>query len=221
MKIANLASLAIIPLLFGCAAKQMGSTPQAQKILYTTDGKREVPEWVYERPFFEKEDRVFVSGVVDIDGNQNPSRGLTAADLQARAELSKAIQTRLSAKLQFANEGFGYDEQLLHQIVSMASDLSSLTNIRIEKRGYAQLLLDQGSYKQTRYSCYSLASVPRSDLQRMIANAIRQSEQGGKISPSFRKKIDREWDRFFDDSSAQKEASNLQTTDTDSKSEAQ
>lgn len=207
MKTLGLITLIALPIVAACSSKNFGgATPSAQKVIYTTDGSREIPEWVYEKPFFEKENRVFVSGVVDIDGNQNPSRGLTAADLQARAELTKTIQARLSAKLQFANEGFGYDEQVLNQIVSMASDVNSLNNVRIEKRGYAQLLLDQGSYQQTRFSCYSLASVPRSDLQRMIANAIRQAEQGGKISPSFRKKIDQEWDRFFGEDETQSEA---------------
>ncbi len=182
----------------GCATKS-AMLPDADRVLSTTDGKNELPEWVYLRPLSERDGRVFVSGVVDIAGDQSPSRGLTAADLQARAELAKQIRTRLSAKLQYANEGFGYDNQVLEGIISQASDVNHMSDVRIAERGFAKILVKNGNGNEVRYTCYSLASVDAQDLKRMIARSLAEAEGRGRISTSFRKKIDREWNRFFDE----------------------
>ncbi len=182
----------------GCSSK-MARLPDADKVLSTTDGKNEIPEWVYLRPLREENGRVLVSGVVDISGDQSPSRGLTAADLQARAELAKQIRTKLSAKLQYANEGFGYDNQVLDGIISQASDINHMSDVRIAERGFAKVLVNNGIGSQVRYTCYSLASVDAQDLKRMIARSLAEAEGRGQISESFRKKIDKEWERFFND----------------------
>jgi hypothetical protein len=182
----------------GCATKS-AMLPDADRVLSTTDGKNELPDWVYLRPISEKDGRVFVSGVVDISGEQSPSRGLTAADLQARANIAKQIRTRLSARLQFANQGFGYDNQVLEGIISQASDVSHMSGVRIAERGFAKILVRNGNGGQVRYTCYSLASVDAQDLKQMITRSIAEAEGNGKISKSFRQKIDREWNRFFDE----------------------
>lgn len=185
----------------GCSSK-MAMLPDADQVLSTTDGKGEIPKWVYLQPLREENGRVLVSGVVDISGDQSPSRGLTAADLQARAELAKQIRTRLSSKLQYANEGFGYDNQVLDGIITQASDVNHMSDVRIAERGFAKVLVKNGAGSQVRYTCYSLASVDAQDLKRMIARSLAEAEGRGKISESFRKKVDKEWNRFFDESSS-------------------
>lgn len=181
----------------GCSSK-MAMLPDADRVLSTTDGKNEIPKWVYLQPLREENGRVLVSGVVDISGDQSPSRGLTAADLQARAELAKQIRTRLSYKLQYANEGFGYDNQVLEGIISQASDVNHMSDVRIAERGFAKVLVNNGVGSQVRYTCYSLASVDANELKKMIARSLAEAEGRGQISQSFRKKLDREWNNFFD-----------------------
>lgn len=167
------------------------------KIVFSTDGSKSFPSWVYDKAYYEEGDRVFVSGVVDLSSDQNPSRGLSAADLQARAELGKIVQSTISSQLQLANEGFGYSDQILHQIINLASRLEGLQNVRIEKRGYAQIQIQDGKELRDRFTCYSQASVPKVDLDRMIQRSLRTVEKSGDISPEFREKVEKSWRSFF------------------------
>jgi uncharacterized protein YcfL len=181
----------------GCASKQ--SNLAEHRVIYTTDGSGVLPKWVFDNPIQEKDGKMLISGVVDIAGNQSPSRGLTAADLQARAEIAKQIKTRIAVKLQYANEGFGYDNQVLSQIVSQASDTTHMVNVRIVERGFAKIA-DTGNYGvETRYTCYSRASIEIEELKKMIARALQDAQQQGKISEEFKQKVEKEWNRFFND----------------------
>jgi hypothetical protein len=182
--------------------------PQSPEVVFTTEGKKAFPDWVFKNVYFEKNDRVYVSGVVDIETNQNPSRGLAAADLQARAELGKIIETRLSSQLQLANEGFGYSDQVLYQIVNLASRIDGLQNVRIEQRGYAQIQFQEGREAKSRYTCYSQASVLRTELDKMIQRSLRKFEKNGDISPLFREKVEKSWKDFFENETSEKNEQN-------------
>jgi len=180
----------------GCATKMAG-LPQGERVLYSADGTNKIPEWVYLRPYEEIAGRIFVSGVVDITGNQSPSRGLAAADLQARAELAKQIRTRLSNQLQYANEGFGYDNQVLEGIITQGSEVVHMSDVRIVDRGYAQIATTNLPGASIKYTCFSRASVDAANLKQMIERSLAEAEGQGRISESFRKKVDGEWNRFF------------------------
>lgn len=181
-----------------CSSKKLKSAQSSvPEIVYATTGSKSIPDWVYQKPVFEKDDRIFVAGVIDLNGNQNPSQGLAAADLQARAEIVKMIESRMSLQLQLANEGFGYSEQVLHQIVNMAAGVEALQNIRIEQRGYAQIQSQVGGETINRYTCFSQASVARADLDQMIQRSLENSEKRGDISELFREKVEKSWREFF------------------------
>jgi hypothetical protein len=187
--------------LLGCSTHSFHSRlAEGPKIIFTTDGSKVIPVWVYEKAYYEERDRVFVSGVVDLKSDQNPSRGLSAADLQARAELGKIIETRVSSQLQLANEGFGYSDQILYQITNLASRLEGLQNVRIERRGYAQIRFQEDGKYQFRFTCYSQASVPKVDLDQMIKRSLAKFEKSGEISPQFRRKVEESWREFFESS---------------------
>lgn len=212
------ARLLFLSFLAACSAKNLEvRAPGADKVLFTSNGEDNIPKWVYLEPFSKNGDQVYVAGVVDIAGDQSPSRGLNAADLQARSELAKIIQTRLSSKIQYANEDFGYDRQLLHQIISQASKLEHLGEVHIKERGYAKVLIDNGYEKDVRYTCYSRAAVNAATLKRMVMRAFRESEKGGEISPSFRKKVEEDWDQFFNEIPAAKQSKALSQADSTAK----
>ena len=180
----------------GCASKKQADSG-GYRILYTTDGSGKLPKWVYDIPVEEKDGKMLISGVVDIAGNQSPSRGLTAADLQARAEIAKQIKTRVAVKLQYANEGFGYDNQILSQIVSQASDATHMVNVRIVERGFAKISDVDNLGISTRFTCYSRAAIEIDELKKMIARALQDAQDQGKISEEFKQKVEKEWNQFF------------------------
>ena len=202
MKINSLYTSGIIALIamapLGCATKR----PAGDVILSTSDGTNKTPAWVHSRPYAEEEGRIFVSGLVYISGDQNPARGMAAADLQARAELAKQIRTRLSNQVQFANEGFGYDNQVLDTIITQGSEVSHLSDVRITHRGFSKIFSDNEKGGRVVYECYSRASIDSAYLKRMIEQSLAEAEGKGRISESFRKKVDKEWDRFFNEGAA-------------------
>lgn len=180
----------------GCASKSVDKVT-GYKVIYTADSTGKIPAWVHSIPTEEKDGKMLIGGVVDIAGNQSPARGLTAADLQARAELAKYIKTRLAVKLQYANEGFGYDNQVLYQIVSQVADVSNIVRVNIIERGFAKIAdVDEYGLK-TRFTCYSRVSVDVQELNSMVARSLREAENQGQISESFREKVEEEWKTFF------------------------
>lgn len=183
----------------GCASKSFDKAT-GYKVIYTADNTGKIPVWVHSTPTEEKDGKMLVGGVIDIAGNQSPARGLTAADLQARAELAKYIKTRLAVKLQYANEGFGYDNQVLYQIVSQVSDVSNIVRVNIIERGFAKIAdVDEYGLK-TRFTCYSRISVDVQELNNMVSRSLREAEEQGRISEPFREKVEQEWKQFFQQS---------------------
>lgn len=187
----------LLSLLLTSCAHKYPTDPEPDRILSTSNGK-ERPTWAMEKPRFVKKDQLFVSGMVEIDGNQSPSKGLLAADLQARANLLSELKSRLYAQLQFATEGFHYDQQHLNNIITESINVHSLTGLYIDQRFYEKILVKNSQFPQVKYSCYSLATISMKDFKEAVERNLRADSSEKPLSQDFKKKVDKAWDRIFD-----------------------
>lgn len=182
--------------LISCAHKYP-TDPEPDRILATSNGK-ERPTWAMEKPRFIKKEQLFVSGMVEIDGNQSPSKGLLAADLQARANLLSELKSRLFAQLQFATEGFHYDQQHLNNIITESINVHSLTGLHIDQRFYEKVLIKNSQFPQVKYTCYSLATISMKDFRTAVERNFKSDSTGKPLTEDFKKKVDKAWDRVFE-----------------------
>lgn len=185
--------------LMGCASKNMGSAASGDKVLSRAEGYSSTPEWAIIQPRFIENDTIYVSGGQDISGDQSPSRGCTASDVQAKANLISEIKTRLQSQLQLANENFDYDQSTLRQIINSATEVKFVTGLQISRRYYEKTLNETAHDKQVRYSCYSLAALPMEEFKRNVIRALRESEGRNQLSEDFKSRVNKSYDKFFDE----------------------
>ncbi|OGQ36953.1 MAG: hypothetical protein A3F16_03350 [Deltaproteobacteria bacterium RIFCSPHIGHO2_12_FULL_43_9] len=187
----------LVSLFLISCAHRYPTDPAPDKILATSNGK-DRPSWAMDKPRYVKKDQLYVSGMVEIDGNQSPSKGLLAADLQARANLLSELKSRLQAQLQFATEGFHYDQQHLNNIITESINVHSLTGLYIDQRFYEKVLVRNSQFPQVKYTCYSLATISMKDFREAVERNLRNNNSGKPLTEDFKKKVDKAWDRVFD-----------------------
>ena len=196
MKIYPLLMVLSLSFLFSCAHRYP-TAPAGDEVIATSNGK-ERPDWAMEKPRFIKGDQLFVSGMVEVSGDQSPARGLIAADLQAKANLVSELQTRLKAQLQFASEGFSIEQQRLNNIITESIDVKNLSGMYIDRRFFEKVQIKNSYYPQAKYACYSLATIPLDRFKEAVARNLKDGSSEKELSDEFKEKVEKAWKQVFD-----------------------
>jgi len=190
-------TLLIVPLLllFSCA-HQYPMDPGKDEILSTSNGKSR-PSWAMDKPRFVKKKQLFVSGMVEVDGDDSPAKGLMAADLQARANLLSELKTRLHAQLQYATEGFNVDQQRLNNIISESIEVSNVSGLYISERFYEKVKVKNRYSPRVKYACYSLATISLDKFKEAVQRNLKAEVNSKELTKEFERKSDEAWEKFF------------------------
>lgn len=174
---------------------------KGDEILSSSDGSSDFPKWAYAEPRFIKGNEIYVSGSIEVNADQSPSRGLDAAYLIAKANLASEIHERIQSQVQYASEGMNVDPQALEQIVNQESELPNLSGIHLVTRWYAKVKVPSESSVLVRYRCFTLVALSLDAYKAQVANALRKPN--AEFSPDFKSRVLSSWDRFFSENQKQ------------------
>lgn len=169
---------------------------KGDEILSTSDDSKNYPNWAFSEPRFVRDDVLFVSGSLDINGDQSPARGLDAAAMIARANLSSEIQQRLRLQMQYAAEGLQVEPQSLDQIINIESKTERLSGVYVAQRWYAKVKVPAEGQVLVRYRCFVLVGLALPLYRKQLLDSL----DGGsrmQLSTEFKKNIRDSWDQFF------------------------
>ena len=190
--------LTMVAINLGCSTNGGVKGFQKDEVLSTlNDSSR--PSWADEsKPFVVKDGKVMSIGVTYINGNERPEAGSRISENNARANISKVIENRMEFIFQNAEEGTTYDQTAAHFIGSEVSSITShsMTNEGMWWQRFAQSQED-GS-RTIKYKIYSLITMPEGEFHKAVDKAIEGAAKESKLSQSFQKKVDKQWDRFVE-----------------------
>ncbi len=167
------------------------------EVIETSYGKKKYAKHFYKKPHVKKDGNIYVLGAVDVPGDSSPTRCQTAADLQARVELSKELNTRLENQLQYAAEGFSIDASSLKQISSESTKIEFLQGVFIDNRFWEKVLVQNGPDAYVKYTCYSRAAMPIDKFQQKAQSLLDEHEKKGQFTAEFAKAVNDQWNQFF------------------------
>jgi hypothetical protein len=186
------------------------------------DGLKKAPPFIVDSGF------VVSTGFVTIpaDGNR-PEAGVTMAQMQARAELAKAVETKIENFAQLASEGLATDGAQLRSIATETAKLTA-NDLRPRKTYYEKVkVISDSGVPRTEYRVWAEVVCDEAMFKRHVMDAIRG--QTGKMvySKAFQESVDSNWKSVVssnsaNDSDAKPVASpNRDTASTKSESEGE
>lgn len=211
--------ISIPVLIAGCSTPpKYASAPETQPevVISRIDNLEERPKWIKESsPFIANDEKVTSLGSAEIPGDGNIQSGYRICYNNSKAHIATAIEQRLEYAFQQSSENTGLDSTTAQFIGSEASSLTT-NSIRQSNQYFEKVAVstDAGS-RRTVYRIFCMVEMPTSDFRRHLSAAIDKARGDGKVSPDFRKKLDRQWSRFIegDQSKNAREPSNSESAE--------
>lgn len=199
-------AIVLLAILGACAPKGGIQGFKPDETLSTASDKLQ-PAWADDtKAFWVKDGTVNSLGIAQIRGDERPEAALRIAENNAKANIARAIETRMEYIFQAAEENATYEATAAKFI---GSEVSSLTanSIHLENRWWKRFAQSQedGS-RNIFYKAYALVNMPESEFKKAVFNAINKGVKKHKLSESFQKQVDRQWDRFVEGDQTNKEA---------------
>jgi hypothetical protein len=154
------------------------------------------PDWLQESKPFTIDDGTVVSlGQTEIPADHRVDAAYRIAENNAEAEISGAIQRKLSFIFQNAEEGTGLDAAQVRFIGGEASRLIS-SSLVPGNRYWEKVVYVSQTGRQARYRVFATMEMPEEDFRRAILDALRRQAGKGGISADFAEKVDAHWDEL-------------------------
>lgn len=190
--------LLVLPLLSACSTHQSGVAfnPKADRVVDASRNKR--PDWLaQDNHGFTKSGIVYRIGVSEGTADASPRKLTEVAGMKARADLSQELKTKLENRAQYASEGLGISQESLERIVTLGSKLENLNGLRVHETYYEKIASSDGYTESVRYVAYALIGLDEKEYRRQLAAAI-QGNIDHSLSADFKKKVDKNWNEFFE-----------------------
>lgn len=192
--------IGVVLALVGCSSPTKSTTPDYAKdeVLSTLNDKPQ-PEWADEStPFKIERGTVYSVGVAYIRGDERPDAGARVSEHAARAQIAKAVETRLSSLFQSGEENFSYDSQVAKYI---GGEVSNITSSSMRNAGHwwvRYATSEEDGSRRIRIKLYTLVTMPESDFKIALQKAATKGIAERKVSPSFQKQLDSHWEKFIE-----------------------
>lgn len=179
----------------GCASDGVGrgltlKNAGKEKIV-EQNGSR--PDWAIEKPMYTKDNILYASGM--FTDAPNLSKGLMVANKQAQAKIVESIRLRLRNDFTYASEGLDINQTMLEQILNTTTDEMVVSGFFQNKQYYEKKEVQGPSGVSYKYDCYALAEITKENYMKALDDALNKNK--GDISESFRKKVEKRQEEFF------------------------
>jgi len=184
--------------IFGCSSlpEKVGLQTPKEEVISRVDNLSSRPEWITEsEPFQIKNGVVSSLGMASVPGDSRIEAAYRISANNGKAEVSKAIEQRLSFVLQNAEEGTGFDSSQLRYIGAETSGMTS-SSFKLSKQYWEKVFAtDEHGYGKTFYRVYSLVQMPEPEFKKAILEAS-DKRKGKGLSADFKDKVNKHWDQF-------------------------
>ncbi|MFH1726867.1 MAG: hypothetical protein ABIA04_00425 [Pseudomonadota bacterium] len=188
--------LSILPILFSCSIKSKdGFNATPDEIIFKSQDN--TPDWAEAKKRFINKEKLYIVGMAEIPGDSSPEKGIEIASMNAKSSLAQEINTKLESQVQTASEGLGIDKTVLNKIIAIGSKLDNLVGIFTEETYYQKIATSDGYTQTTKYQCFALVGIDLKEYHRQINISIANSIGDKELSESFKKKVEAQWDTFF------------------------
>lgn len=193
--------LAGVPLLLllGCSSafKLPSSENDPDRVIARIDDLSSRPSWLKEsEPFKIKDGMVISLGQSTIAGGDRVEAAYRIAENNAKGAISSAIEARLEAIFQNAEEGTSMDATQARYIGAEASKVTS-SSLRLGNRYWEKVATTQDDGQRViRYKVFATVTMPESEFKQAILDAARKRQGKGGLSADFAKKVSDHWDQF-------------------------
>jgi hypothetical protein len=176
---------------------QHTSETQEDKVIARVNDESSRPKWLDEtKPFQIKDGNVISLGQTTIPGDNRVEAAYRIAENNAKGSIASAIETRLEAIFQNAEEGTSIDSTQARYIGAEASKVTT-SAMRINNRYWEKVATTRDSGERiTQFKVFTTVTMPEAEFKRAIIDAVRKREGKGGLSADFSKKVDAHWDQF-------------------------
>ncbi len=188
-------------LLIGCSS--VPRHDQSIKVVARIDGLNSRPEWVREsQPFYISKGQVTVLGKQTISGEQNLEQAFRSAELNAKSHIAQAIEQKIQIAFQNAEEGFdgGNQARFVGMVATDVLSTSSMTSPGRYWEKYVSAI--DADPAMSKIDAYVKVEMPEKDFKQAVLAAIRKQQGKKNISQEFAKKVDQQWNRIMENTSA-------------------
>ena len=186
--------LLIILLQIGCSTNK-NKTEGGENILSSSNGQLSYPEWAYEKPRYIDNDTLFVTGAFQINPDQNVNACLSAALLNAKANLAAEINSRIEKKTQLGEEGFEVGQNSLQNMIHEFVKIDRLTSSSEAKRWFGKTSAVTSGKELATIKCFVQISMGLPEFKQNVYAAVVKIDPS--VSKDFKNKLEREWSSFF------------------------
>lgn len=190
--------LMVSALAVGCASlpEKEGLRMPKEEVISRIDGMSSRPSWLKEsEPFLIKDNVVSTIGMATVPADSRIEAVYRVAANNGKAEISKAIEQRLSFVFQNAEEGTGFDANQVRYIGAEATELTA-NSFKLSHQYWEKVFaVDEHGQSKTFYRVYALITMPETDFKQAIIQAANK-RLGKGISNDFKQKVDAHWDKF-------------------------
>ncbi len=193
----NLILFGSLLLLFSCSAKkEPGFNAVPDKVI--SKSVEDTPEWAKStKASFTKDSKRFVVGKADIQGDGSPEKGVDVASLDGKAKLISEIKSKLEQQVQSASEGLNLGNDTLNKITAFGTKIENVVGLFTAETYYEKWSTSDGYNQATKYKCFALVGMDLNEYRRQINIQIANSIGNKELSESFKKKVEAQWDGFF------------------------
>lgn len=182
--------------LFICSAFLTSCSSYQEKVISRMDDVSDKPDWAtLSKPVYEKEGKIWAVGLETGSANDKVTALSRIADNNARVELIKIVTNKVTSVFQNVQEGVSDGSELSRHMSTESSEVVT-KNISPERKYWEKVLIpDENGEKVIKLRVFSLLSVPKSAIQKMIQD-IADKDKG--LSKELKSKVDKQLDKIID-----------------------
>lgn len=145
-------------------------------------------------PFVVDSGTVVATGFVSLPGDgTRPEAGIKMAQMNARAELAKAVQLKIENFAQLSEEGVSADTTQLRGIATEVAKLTA-NDLRPRKTFYEKVrVISDSGVPRTEYRVWAEITCSEDQFKRHVMDAIRGQNGKASFSKEFAQTVDANW----------------------------
>lgn len=180
-------------------APKVGVENVGKEVVVSTMDSKSRPDWVLkaaDTSLYHEDGDIVANGFATLAEGGRIDSGFTICELNAKANLSKSLLSKVEHYAQTASEGTDFGGVDLRSLTSEASK-TSLSGARVAKKFYERVAVtgSDGTPKvETRF--YSQVRLSEADYQKALLNAAKR-EKDPALSQAFAKQVNSHFEQIL------------------------
>lgn len=187
----------------GCSSvpkPQSGLENIGREAVVASMNNESTPSWVKkasEHSLYDDGGQVVSVAMTSLPGDNRIEAGFKIAELNAKANLAKTIESRIETFTQLADEGADHSGQQLRSVITEAAKVTA-SNMRAGRRYWSKVAItDDTGTPRTELRFWNEVKMDQREFKKALIDAGRKAAGKPSLSEAFVKQVDKNFERLI------------------------